>query len=341
MAETMKISITAPNRIDLAGGTTDLYPLCLLMEGGCTVNAALTMSSHVTMKSLGRRGVKIVSDDLGQTLEAPEPSELPLEGPLGLVARAVRCLPPPEGVEIRTRNEAPKGSGLGASSSLVVAVLKGLLKLRDQDEPPEKLIRLAVNVETANLGVPAGSQDHIAAVFGGISLIDFSVEGFSRRSVPLDSGLIEALEERVVLSYTGEGRFSGMNNWEITKRYIDGQKEVRETLVSIRDLARAMGDALLAGDFDAVPHLLSREWNLRRSLAPGISTPRIEAIMAAAQVAGAQGSKICGAGGGGCMVTMVPSRRRAQVQRAIEAAGGQVIQAGIDRQGLRLRAFSS
>jgi len=105
-----------------------------------------------------------------------------------------------------------------------------------------------------------------------------------------------------------------MNNWEITKRFIDQQGEVRETLVSIRDVARAMGDALLAGDFDTVPYLLSREWDLRRSLAPGISTPRIDAIMAAAKDAGAQGSKICGAGGGGCMVTMVPSHRRFAVQ---------------------------
>lgn len=332
----MKITVTAPNRIDLAGGTTDLYPLYLLMQGGCTANAAVTMSSRVVITNFGRKGIKILSEDLGHALEVADPSELPLDGPLGLVARAVQSFPPPHGVEIRTRNEAPVGSGLGASSALVVALLKGLLKLRDADEPPRKLINLAVNIETANLGVPAGKQDHIAALHGGISVIDFSYDDFSRRGVLAGSGMIEKLEETLLLSYTGEGRFSGMNNWEITKGFIDKTGHIRETLVQIRDVARAMGNALLARDYDVVPELLDREWDLRKSLAPGVTTPHIDAIMAAAKGAGAQASKICGAGGGGCMITMVPHGRRTDVERAIEAAGGRLIPFRIDREGLRL-----
>jgi len=304
----MTITVLAPNRIDLAGGTTDLYPLYLLMDGGCTVNAAVTISSRVAIRSLGRKGIKIVSEDLGHTLEVSEPSELPLSGPLGLVARTIRSFPPPEGVEIRTLNDAPAGSGLGASSALAVALLRGLLKLRNVDEAPEKLVNLAVNIETANLGVPAGKQDHIAALYGGVSVIDFSHHGFLRTGLEDTSGMIDALEERIVLSYTGEGRFSGMNNWEITKGFIDGSGDVRETLVRVRDVARAMGRALLAGDLESVPELLAREWDLRRSLAPGVSSPRIDSLMAAARDAGAQASKICGAGGGGCMMTIGPPR---------------------------------
>lgn len=334
----MNLTVCAPNRIDLAGGTTDLYPLYLLMDGGCTVNAAVTVSSRVEITPLGRKGVRIVSEDLGHTFEVSDPAELPLSGPLSLLARAIRAVPPSGGIEIRTRNAAPAGSGLGASSALIVAVLKGLLKLRNVDPAPEKLVNLAVNIETANLGVPAGKQDHIAALYGGVSILDFSHHDFRRTGLDPASGMIEALEERIVLSYTGEGRFSGMNNWEITKGFIDGAGDIRATLVGIRDVAREMGRALVAGDMDAVPELLAREWDLRRSLSPGVSSGRIDALMASANAAGAHASKICGAGGGGCMITMVPPDRHAQVETAIQAAGGQVMPFKIDRDGLRFQA---
>jgi D-glycero-alpha-D-manno-heptose-7-phosphate kinase len=337
----MRVTVLAPNRIDLAGGTTDLYPLYLLMDGGCTVNASITVSSRVDIKPLGGKGVRIVSEDLGHTLEADEPSELPLNGPLGLVARAIRTFPPPEGVEVTTRNEAPAGSGLGASSALAVALLKGLFELRNSVEAPEKLINLAVNIETANLGVPAGKQDHIGALYGGVSIIDFSHDDFQRTGLDPTSGIMEELEQRIVLSYTGEGRFSGMNNWEITKAFIDRSGDIREILIQIRDVARAMGAALRAGDLEALPELLGQEWDLRRRLSPGVSSSRIDALMAAAKQAGAHASKICGAGGGGCMITMVPPGYRAQVGTAIEAGGGRVMPFHIAREGLRITASES
>jgi D-glycero-alpha-D-manno-heptose-7-phosphate kinase len=329
----MEITVTAPNRIDLAGGTTDLYPLYLLMDGGCTVNAAVTVGSRVTLTYPAAAGVRVVSEDMGDSVHAETPDDLPVDGPLGLLCRAIRALPPGGPAEISTRNEAPVGSGLGASSALLVALLKGLTALRKEQMSPETLIELAASVETATIGVPAGKQDYIGALYGGISRIDFGYRGYERRPIPAQEELCDSLEAMMVLSYTGEGRASGMNNWEVTKAFIDNRDDVRAKLLQIRDIAREMAESLRSKNFDQVPALLDQEWNIRRTLAPGVSTARIEGIMSSARRAGARASKICGAGGGGCLITLTTTERRAEVERAIVAAGGELLQFRIARTG--------
>ncbi len=330
----MEITAIAPNRIDLAGGTTDLYPLYLLMGGGYTVNLAISLSSRVVLRERERPGIRIVSEDLKESVEASEPEALPCGGPLGLIGRAVRAVPPQSGLEIVTRNEAPAGSGLGASSALLVALLKGLLGLRSAQQDQRNIVDLAVNIETTALGVPAGKQDHIAAVYGGVSLIDFGYRDFVRHAASDANPAVERLEEMIILSYTGEGRFSGMNNWEITKGFIDNVGDIRNNLLQIRDVARQVGRVVVSGEWDDLGPLVNQEWQLRRMLAPGISTPRIESIIAGASAAGAMASKICGAGGGGCMLTLVEPRRRHAVEKAIIDAGGEIIVFKINRAGL-------
>lgn len=325
--------VTAPNRIDLAGGTTDLYPLYIFMEGGYTVNVAITLKSRVIFREHTETGIKVTSEDLGVSAEAADSEDLSTDGPLGLIGRAVRTFPPPVPTEILTHNEAPAGSGLGASSALLVALLSGLLRLRSEDQDDKGMIALAVNTETSVIGVPAGSQDHIAALFGGISAIRFDHRGFERRTIPQETDWVERLEEMIVLSYTGEGRFSGMNNWEVTKNFIDDVGDTREKLLAIRDVARETGRVLMRGDLDDIPPLVQKEWEIRRMLAPGISTPRIDSIIAATSAAGARANKICGAGGGGCMVTMCPPQHRAAVERAISNEGGEVLPFRIDIHG--------
>jgi D-glycero-alpha-D-manno-heptose-7-phosphate kinase len=125
-----------------------------------------------------------------------------------------------------------------------------------------------------------------------------------------------------------------MNNWEITKGFIDNVGGIRGNLLQIRDVARQVGRTVLSGRWDDLGPLVDQEWRLRRMLAPGVSTPRIESIMAAASDAGALASKICGAGGGGCMMTLVASPRRHAVERSVIDAGGEVIPFKIDRAGL-------
>ncbi|MBI5569209.1 MAG: hypothetical protein HY914_04610 [Desulfomonile tiedjei] len=331
----MEITVTAPNRVDLAGGTTDIYPLYLFMDGGCTVNAAVTIHSRVTIRTHEGSRIRIVSEDLGASVAAPAPAGLPVDGPLGLLGRAVRAVPPPGGMEMVVQNSAPAGSGLGASSALLAAALAGLLHVRGEEQSRREVVDLAANIETAAIAVPAGKQDHIAAVYGGVSRIDFGYRDFHRQDIGSEPQ--DRLEQMVVLSYTGEGRFSGMNNWEITRAIIDGNGEVKEKLMEIREVARELGSALLEGGWNRIPELVNREWQIRRTLAPGVSTPRIEGMMSAASAAGALASKVCGAGGGGCMITFADPPDRAAVEKAIEGAGGTVLPYRVDRQGLALR----
>lgn len=331
----MELVVTAPNRIDLAGGTTDLYPLYLLLEGGFTVNLAVNVRSRVIFRSRNKAAVRIVSEDLSTHVSAQSAARLPLDGPLSLVARAVRAFPPGGGVEILTHNHAPQGSGLGASSALLVALLAGLLKLRGEQLPGDKIIDLAASIETATIGVPAGKQDYIAAYYGGLSFLEFGYHGFARSTVSEESGSLGRLAEMLVLSYTGVGRFSGMNNWEVTKAFIEKRAAVQETLRQIRDVARDLADAIRNELWVDSANLINREWELRRALAPGITTPRIEAIANAATAAGALASKVCGAGGGGCMVTVTSPERRSAVEDAIAAAGGTLMPFEIEPNGVR------
>jgi D-glycero-alpha-D-manno-heptose-7-phosphate kinase len=330
----MEITVTAPNRVDLAGGTTDIYPLYLFMGGGCTVNAAITVYSHLTLRTLDGSLVRIVSEDLGESVEAARPEDIPIDGPLGLIGRAVKAFPPACGIEIRTHNHAPAGSGLGASSALLAAAIVALLENRGEKHTQKKIVHLTANIETSAIAVPTGKQDHIAAVYGGVSVIEFGLHNFVRTALSEDSAAVGLLEEMLILTYTGDGRFSGMNNWEITKGYIDGSLTIRDKLHEIRDVARDVGRVLTNGSWKELPDLINREWSVRRSLAPGVSTPRIESMMTAADRAGALAGKVCGAGGGGCMITLVPPRKRTAVEAALVSAGGELLPFEIESRGL-------
>ena len=329
----MLVEVIAPNRIDLAGGTTDLYPVYLFMDGGFTVNASISVKSFATIQTLDIPEIRISSVDLGETAVLGLHDDWEPKGPLSLAMKALKAFPPACGLEIVTKNDAPAGSGLGASSALLIALTLGLEKIRTDGWSKSQIIHHAADVETSLIGVPAGKQDHIAALYGGVSYIEFGFTGFVRRGCASPEVVNTVLEEMIVLSYTGEGRFSGMNNWDITRNVIEKTGDVKQKLIEIRDIASNMATAINERQWDEVGRLIDCEWTLRRSLAPGVSTGTIDSIMAAARDAGALASKICGAGGGGCMISMVKQNNRARVEKAISDAGGKVIPFQIMEQG--------
>ncbi|MFQ3580579.1 MAG: GHMP kinase [Chloracidobacterium sp.] len=326
------IIATAPTRIDLAGGTLDLPPLHLFHPGAVTVNVALDLPATCEIRPRADTTVILESLDIGRREVYASRADVRFDTPLQLLARMVAFFAPTHGVEVVTACAAPPGSGLGGSSALVIALAGALNHLTAAGYGPEQLLALAPAVETQVIRVPAGVQDYYPAVYGGISAIHLEVGGVRHES--LVSDWLPWLDARVVVCHTGQAHFSGTNNWEVFKRHIDGDTATQAALARIRDLAQAMHAAVLDRDLPRVAECLRQEWEHRRQLAEGVSTPMIERLMDVARGAGALAGKVCGAGGGGCVVFVVADGQKANVSAALSAAGGQVLDARLTTRGL-------
>lgn len=332
----MKITATAPTRIDLAGGTLDLYPLYLFLDNPLTVNASLSLRSRAEVRPLPGTRVRLVAEDLRETVEADSPYELVLGEGLDLLARAVRYYAPQGGLELRTRSRAPKGSGLGASSSLLMSISRALCKFSGRDDGQSDIIQIGSQLEAQNLGVPTGLQDYFGACLGGINGLEFKVGANFVRSLHLSPEFRQEFADSVIVSFTGLSHFSGTSNWNMLKRYIDREGDTVERMLAVQDTAHEMWDALIDENLDHVARALAREWDNRRGLAVGVTTPRIDNMIAEAKRAGALASKICGAGGGGCLLTLARVQERQAVQEALVAAGAEILEATIDDVGLQV-----
>jgi D-glycero-alpha-D-manno-heptose-7-phosphate kinase len=183
--------------------------------------------------------------------------------------------------------------------------------------------------------VPTGLQDYRPAMYGGVAAVELH-PGHPRR-VPLDVDARE-LERRIVLCYTGEPRNSGTNNWDITKRHIDGDRHVFDCFERIRDTAADMREALSRGDWDRTAACVATEWENRKRLAPGVTTPAIEQLIARAAAAGATAAKVCGAGGGGCMFCLADPGNVAAVRDALAGGGARLLDFRIETTGLDVSA---
>jgi D-glycero-alpha-D-manno-heptose-7-phosphate kinase len=232
---------------------------------------------------------------------------------------------------LTTSSQSPAGAGIAGSSALNVAVCAAFADWSRRHFEPEALLQLAMNIEAQTISVPTGLQDYRPALYGGVSALELDVDGIHRVPLEIDTG---ELERRLVLCYTGEPRNSGTNNWEITKRHIDGDRHIFDCFERIRDTAAALRQALVAGDWDAVGRLIAEEWDNRKRLAPGVTTPGIEDLIARAGAAGATAAKVCGAGGGGCMFCYGPPERRSDIAAALAAGGARLLDYRIEAHGL-------
>jgi D-glycero-alpha-D-manno-heptose-7-phosphate kinase len=333
----MIVEAVAPTRVDLAGGTLDLYPLYLFLEGGVTVNAAINWYSRVRIETRGDAEVHLRSVDLNAELLAPSVDRLPVDKELGLVARVVKCYPPATGINVITNNTAPIGSGIGASSSLLIALSGALDRVNGTRMDPTLFVDYGANLEAQAIAIPTGKQDYLAALYGGVNACHFDVKGWRREALVTEEEKLRVMEDRMVLSFTGESHFSGTNNWNMMKNFMEDAPGVRESLREIGETACRMREALLAFDLERAGELLDREWQCRKRLAEGVTTRQIERMAEAAKEAGGLASKIMGAGGGGCMVPGVRESRRREVEEALLGAGATIMPFRIDREGLAAR----
>ena len=328
----MRLSASAPTRIDLAGGTIDIWPLYLFHDGAATLNAAISLRAHVDIQVRSDQRIELRSIDADRTVAAARSSELDGSGDLSLLALLARHYRL-ENATLTTRGESPAGAGIAGSSALTIALCGALAEWTGASTAPADLLRIAMNVECQTIRVPTGVQDYRPALYGGVAAVELRVDGVKRTAISVDP---RELERRIVLAYTGAPRNSGTNNWDITKRHIDGDRQVYDSFERIRDTAVAMRIALERSDFEEVGRQIAAEWENRKRLSPGVTTPTIDDLIARARKAGATAAKVCGAGGGGCLFCYGPPEARPAIAGALAEGGARLLDFAIERDGLRV-----
>ena len=330
----MIIESSAPTRVDLAGGTIDIPPLFLFHEGAATVNFAVSLLAKCRIETRDDGRIELASIDRGVKFETrlDRIADLKDEPRLELLSKLVYFFKPETGFTMTTQSEAPAGAGLAGSSTLNIACIGALNRLVGDRYQPDRFIPIAANVECQVIKVPTGYQDYYSAQFGGAASIHFGAAGMEREALDID---VETLERRIVVCYTGEPRNSGTNNWEITKRHIDGDREIFEIFEGIRDTSIEMRSALLENDWDAVGEILREAHPHRKRLSPHITTPQMDMLIETALRNGAIAPKVCGAGGGGCIAFFCEDGRKPDVEAALAAEpGAEVLEWRLHSDGL-------
>ncbi len=333
----MRIESRAPTRVDLAGGTLDIWPLYLFHEGAVTVNAAISRyaSCRIETRAAGDPRIQLVSRDTRRkesfaslaALDRVRRYRLPL------LAHLVRHFRPAAGFTLTTDSEAPAGAGIGGSSAMAVAICAALDKFTGAGKSREDWIHISRDVEAIVIRVPTGTQDHYPPAFGGAAAIHLEPGREYREVLSVD---LAELERRLVVCYTGKPRQSGINNWEVFKAHLNGNRKVIGNLERISRIAQQVRAALERGAWEEVGRLVRQEWEFRRRNLPTISTPKIDRIIAGARRAGALAGKVCGAGGGGCLILLIEPDARAQVEKAVRTASGEVLPVRVDNQGVQV-----
>ncbi|MBI5815814.1 MAG: GHMP kinase [Nitrospinae bacterium] len=328
-----KIVATAPARVDLAGGTLDIWPLNLFFKDTLTLNMAISISARAEVTPRRDGKIVLVSRDGGKRVEFKNLPQIKHNHPLGLLSRLVEKFIRKGGVEVVTMSEAPAGAGLAGSSALNIALCGALSRAAGDKTSKAKLIDIAKDVEAALLHTPTGLQDYAAAVFGGVNAFRFPAGGMQRASLDIAG---KELERRLILFYSGQSRNSGINNWEMFKRVIDKDRRAMNLFAKIAGCAVQASEALADGDFKRFEKAVASEWKARRSLFPSISTDVIDGAIQAGVKAGARAARICGAGGGGCFFVLAePGSRRAVIE-AVEKLGPRHLPFTLSTKGLRV-----
>lgn len=330
----LPVVVQAPCRVDLAGGTLDLWPLYLFHPGSVTVNFAIEILTTCRITPRAGRAITLRSLDTQREEKFASFSELMSRSryKLPLAAWSLRFFKPEGGLLLETHSESPAGAGISGSSALMVAITAALARYTGGRLPKESLRVISQNLEAQVIRVPTGCQDYYPALYGGVNAIELGVDAVCREPIPVPTSEIAS---RFVLAYTGIPRQSGINNWEVFKKHVEGDKRVQRSFQQISEIAAEMRAALGSQAWDSAARLLREEWVLRRRNAPGISTPRIEQLVKLATRHGALGAKVCGAGGGGCVIFMADAGRAGAVADALRSAGARLLPLRLAVSGVR------
>lgn len=326
----MIVRSRAPLRLGIAGGGTDVSPYCDI-HGGYILNATLDRYAYAVIRILDEPLIKFVAAD--QQIEKIRAIDDPLElnGRLDLhkavYNEMIHCYNNGEAIqmELTTFCDAPPGSGLGSSSTLVVAMIRAFVELLNLPLDDYSIAQLAFKVERISCGLQGGHQDQYSATFGGFNFMEF-YENDRTVINPLrvKNWIICELEASLVLFYTGVSRESSKIIADQSSNIQAGDSGAIEAMHGIKKEALIMKECLLKGDFDGIVESMRIGWKNKKRSATSVSNPLIDKIYNAAISAGALSGKVSGAGGGGFMMFFVPPDKRMDVMRTLGEFDGQI-----------------
>ena len=324
----MIIRSKAPLRLGLAGGGSDVSPYSDLY-GGLILNATINLSAYCTIETMEGDMVQIDAYDANAHVECP--LGLTLEGAPDLVRGVYNRVvsdfgPVPSAFRITTSNDAPAGSGLGTSSTMVVCILKCFAEWMNLPMGDYEIARLAYEIERKDLALAGGKQDQYAAAFGGFNFMEFLQNDIVIvNPLKIKGWIVDELESSMVLYYTGRSRSSAAIISEQQKNTSSGNAVAIDAMNRIKQSSIDMKLALLKGDMAEFGRILGQAWEDKKKMAGSITNPVIQEAFDTALAAGATAGKVSGAGGGGFMMLMVPPTRKTAVVKALQQLPGQVV----------------
>lgn len=322
-----KIEVKSPTRVDLAGGTLDLWPLNQFLQGATTLNVAIDVWTRATLEETS--GSEIVWDSKDLKIEKKyrnlQQALEDRDSKVVLFQSVLQFFKPEKGFKLTTQSESPVGGGLGGSSSLTISMMKAFSIWLDRSfESTHHMVQVAHNLEAFVLNTPTGTQDYYPAVTGGLSILKYGFSGIGQEVLDLQD---TPLDDHFMLVYTGKSHHSGLNNFEVMKGAVQKDERTMKALNDLKFIAVEMEQAIRGKKWDHLPQLFNREFEARVRLAPAFTSPEIEQLSKITLEAGALAVKICGAGGGGCILVWCAPDKKKRVAETCQKAGFQVMNA--------------
>jgi len=318
----------APLRIGLAGGGTDVSPYCDLY-GGAILNATISLYAYATIELLSFPQIIIEALDRNESVSYDKTEELPIDGTLDLATGAYNHIvrqygPVPSGFKLTTVVDAPAGSGLGSSSTLMVAIIGVFSEWLNLPLGEYDIAQMAYEVERVELAMAGGKQDQYAATFGGVNFMEFYKDNkVIVNPLRIKPEYLYELENNLVLYFTATSRLSSTIIEAQSQNVKDKNKESIDAMHQVKEQAQIMKEALLKGHIHEIGGILDFGFRFKKQMAKGISNDAMDEIYETALKAGATGGKISGAGGGGFMMFYCPANTRYAVKHALQHFGGQ------------------
>jgi D-glycero-alpha-D-manno-heptose-7-phosphate kinase len=323
----------APLRLSFCGGGTDVSPYPE-EHGGMVLSATINQYAYASLRPRRDTRLTIASLDYDVVARYDHPRRLKLDGNLDLIKAVVRALKVRRGADLWVHSDAPPGSGLGSSSTLVVALIGVLSEWHKKPLSGYDVAELAYRIERVDLGLAGGRQDQYAAAFGGFNFIEFQDGTTVVNPLRIRPDVLRELEYRMLLCYMGQTRQSARIIERQTASYVGGRRQTVQALHRLKLETLEMKKALLLGDIDGMGELLHEAWENKKKLDEGISNSHVDRLYQLARKEGAIGGKMPGAGGGGYFVLLARFDRKHRVARVLEKHGGQVVPFQFEAKGL-------